>query len=262
MSVLLIKYDFLNVWTLSFMAMFISIKCKWSNKNHSPSFLLTPVLHKPRLFLSQMYKCKQYFGFIFTNWGRPDQNNNQEIFFCTFLHFKFNSIFHRCIDSYCLTSSCKSHSHSGSWHHHRIRRSGDPGSQWRMISKAKMVEPCGTYGSKWFITSVYHSGLWSSWEKISPFSVNNSINMRIWNFGKPCASVVWLRTKTLSCFCFFFTVSKTAQAPIRGQIQAYWLITNTQSLTNLLSAGSSFQLKEHHIIKINTVVPLLWLFKP
>lgn len=163
MSVLLIKYDFLNVWTFYFMPMFISIKCKWSNKNHSPSFLLTPVLPKPRFFLSQMYKYKQYFGFISTNWWRPDQNNDQERNFCTFLH-KFNSIHHRCIDSYCLTSSCKSHSHSRSWHHHRIRRSGDPSSQWRMISKAKMVEPWGTYGSKWFIISVYQSGLWSSRE--------------------------------------------------------------------------------------------------
>lgn len=46
---------------------------------HPLSSLLSCTNH---VFLSQMYKYKHYFGFILTNWGRPDQNNDQERNFC------------------------------------------------------------------------------------------------------------------------------------------------------------------------------------
>lgn len=112
------------------------------------------------VFVSQMYKYEQYFGFISTNWGRLDQNDDQERNVCT-----LNSTqFFIAVFTLIVWPPAANPTHSRSWHHHWIRRSGDPSSQWRMISKAKMVEPCGTYGSKWFIISVYQSGLWSSWE--------------------------------------------------------------------------------------------------
>lgn len=141
---------------------------------------------------------------------------------------KFNFLF-LCGLYCCLTHSRKSQSQqvvTSSWWGGQVTS-----AVWKVIVKAKMGS-CETLDSTRFIINVFDSRVWVS----ANLGVNKTIIWEHMDCWKTVFCCCLTQTKILSCF--FTTFSKTDQASMRGQIQAYWLITNTQSLTNLLTAGT------------------------
>lgn len=160
MSVLMIKYDFLNVWTFSFMAMFISIKCKWSNKNHFQLCHNNPLFSLIQSSPNHVFFCVKHikinnFGFTSIHFWLDNERN-----FYTFISTQFPTAVLTPLLSDLqpqITLTQRAMTSSSDKEVMRPQESLDND----FPSKDGGTERCGTYESKWFTIRVYESLVWS-----------------------------------------------------------------------------------------------------